>query len=1089
MIGQDHVTTPLRRALRNGRVGHAYLFSGPRGCGKTTSARILARCLNCAQGPTDTPCGTCDSCQDLARDGAGSLDVVEIDAASHGGVDDARELRERASFAPVRDRFKVFIIDEAHMVTSAGFNALLKLVEEPPEHVKFVFATTEPDKVIGTIRSRTHHYPFRLIPPQVLGPYLRQVCDAEGVQVGDGVLPLVVRAGGGSARDSMSVLDQLMAGAGEDGLDQPTAIALLGFTDTALLDRAVTAIAERDGASLYAAVEQVLTTGHEPRRFVEDLLERIRDLIVLAAVPENAADLLPQVPADDLEAMRAQSGLFAPADLSLCGDLTHETLSTMSGATSPRLHLELLAARLVLRDERAGLGAPASTAPSAGSAAPGAPGPAPAGRAPAGGAAPAGGVGGSGREEARRIAQERAQAARNQRGGNAPTPGSTQQPPAQQPPAAPSMPPATPQNQPGPTESEQAPPAQSQPPQSQSAQNQSAHDRLGQAEPEQAPPAQDTSRQGSPAQGASEQAPPQQPASAPQQPTSPAGDQQDADAAGGADADAVRAHWSAILDELAQIRRPSWALIAQNGHVHDLRGSTLIIGFRTDGLLAAFRRGTGAENLAEAVRRIMRLDVSIDAVVGEDPGPGGPGGQGGPGGPGGPRSQVGPDSSGAQSGPGAPSASGGTSGPRSPQAFRGDGEGERQDRGDAAGTLRPISSAASRAGRPSLQTPASDPSQPEDGPDPSGGPDVANGPASARGTTSANGADPTSSADPAGDAGAREEHPSRGTAAARAAERWGDASATSHAPAHPTPDPGPAGAGPALHAVPPLGSPDSREPAPDRRAWGSPSPNDHAPAPEDFPPEPDDDYDIPPEPEVDVVPARRGDHAPTRREDTAPIRREDATPERREDAPPGPDASAEIPVVEDAGRDSLPDGQPRTYGQNALKQALAEGRVVHSRPATRAAAATSPTPGGPVAAPDPGTAPPSDTASQTDTASQAGAASEREAAVQQDTAAQTSTVPSAGDPAAPPRRGAALAREAAQATRAAAASRAAERRGGRWNGDRDDAAAGEQIPEDPTGGASRDDEDAQVVTRSGREVVESLLGGRVLEVIDETQHR
>ncbi|MGO1423483.1 MAG: DNA polymerase III subunit gamma and tau, partial [Brachybacterium sp.] len=415
VIGQDHVTTPLRRALRAGRIGHAYLFSGPRGCGKTTSARILARCLNCAQGPTDVPCGECDSCRDLANGGAGSLDVVEIDAASHGGVDDARELRERASFAPVRDRFKVFIIDEAHMVTSAGFNALLKLVEEPPEHVKFVFATTEPDKVIGTIRSRTHHYPFRLIPPQVLGPYLEEVCAAEGVQVGEGVMPLVVRAGGGSARDSMSVLDQLMAGAGDDGLDFPTAIALLGFTDTALLDTAITAVAERDAAALYGAVEHVLATGHEPRRFVEDLLERMRDLIVLAAVPDRGADLLPQVPADELESMRGQAALFAPADLSQCGDLVHETLSTMSGATSPRLHLELLAARLVLRDERAALaaaGAPAPAADQRGGAPTdrgGQPGPAPTQGAPAGAS--------GAREEARRIAQEKVEAARQARGG------------------------------------------------------------------------------------------------------------------------------------------------------------------------------------------------------------------------------------------------------------------------------------------------------------------------------------------------------------------------------------------------------------------------------------------------------------------------------------------------------------------------------------------------------------------------------------------------------------------------------------------------------------------------------------------------
>ncbi|MDO5662382.1 MAG: DNA polymerase III subunit gamma and tau, partial [Brachybacterium sp.] len=392
VIGQDHVTAPLMRALRNGRVGHAYLFSGPRGCGKTTSARILARCLNCAEGPTDTPCGTCDSCRDLARGGPGSLDVVEIDAASHGGVDDARELRERATFAPARDRFKVFIIDEAHMVTSAGFNALLKLVEEPPEHVKFVFATTEPDKVIGTIRSRTHHYPFRLIPPQILTPYLQDVCGREDVQVAEGVLPLVVRAGGGSARDSLSVLDQLMAGAGESGLDHPTAIALLGFTDTALLGRTIEAIKSRDAEGMFGAVEHVIAAGQDPRRFVEDLLERIRDLLVLAAVPDRGEDLLPQLPADELERMRTQVDGFAPADLSRCGDLVNETLTGMSGATSPRLHLELLAARLVLRDERSA--APAAGAPQEDGAAAGAP------------SRPGGGDGLSPRERAQRTAQQ-----------------------------------------------------------------------------------------------------------------------------------------------------------------------------------------------------------------------------------------------------------------------------------------------------------------------------------------------------------------------------------------------------------------------------------------------------------------------------------------------------------------------------------------------------------------------------------------------------------------------------------------------------------------------------------------------------------
>ena len=348
VIGQEHVTEPLMQALRTGRINHAYLFSGPRGCGKTTSARILARCLNCAQGPTATPCGVCDSCLELARGGPGSLDVVEIDAASHGGVDDARDLRERATFAPARDRFKIFILDEAHMVTPQGFNALLKIVEEPPEHVMFIFATTEPDKVIGTIRSRTHHYPFRLVSPDVLTAYLEQLCAAEGAVVGPGVLALVVRAGSGSVRDSLSVLDQLIAGADPGGLDYGQAVALLGFTPAALLDDAVEAVAASDGASAFRVVDRVISTGHEPRRFVEDLLERLRDLIVIAAAGDAAEAALRDVPADQLARMRAQAAHLGPAELSRAADLVNAALGEMTGATSPRLHLELLIARLLL---------------------------------------------------------------------------------------------------------------------------------------------------------------------------------------------------------------------------------------------------------------------------------------------------------------------------------------------------------------------------------------------------------------------------------------------------------------------------------------------------------------------------------------------------------------------------------------------------------------------------------------------------------------------------------------------------------------------------------------------------------------------
>ena len=349
VIGQEHVTEPLITALTNNRVNHAYLFSGPRGCGKTTSARILARCLNCAQGPTPAPCGVCDSCRELSRDGGGSLDVIEMDAASHGGVDHARDLRERATLAPVRDRYKIFIIDEAHMVTREGFNALLKIVEEPPEHIKFIFATTEPNKVLGTIRSRTHHYPFRLVPPEVLLPYLEKLCGEENVPVESGVLQLVIRAGGGSVRDSLSILDQLIAGANtESGISYDRAVALLGYTHAQLLDNVIDAFSTQDAPSLFEAVSRVVATGQDPRRFVEDLLERLRDLIVVQAVPQNAAQILQGVPTDQIERLKAQAQAFTTAQLTGAASTVNEVLNSMTGATNPQLQLELLCARLLV---------------------------------------------------------------------------------------------------------------------------------------------------------------------------------------------------------------------------------------------------------------------------------------------------------------------------------------------------------------------------------------------------------------------------------------------------------------------------------------------------------------------------------------------------------------------------------------------------------------------------------------------------------------------------------------------------------------------------------------------------------------------
>ncbi|HEY6593455.1 MAG TPA: DNA polymerase III subunit gamma and tau [Asanoa sp.] len=348
VIGQEHVTEPLSQALRSGRLHHAYLFSGPRGCGKTSSARILARSLNCDHGPTPEPCGVCESCRALATDGGSSIDVIEIDAASHGGVDDARELRERAFFAPAASRFKIYVIDEAHMVSTQGFNALLKLVEEPPDYVKFVFATTEPDKVLGTIKSRTHHYPFRLIPPSVLRPYLEQLASAEGVKVEPPVFPLVVRAGGGSVRDALSVLDQLIAGAGPEGVSYARAVALLGVTDAALIDEMVDALAANDGAAAYATIDRVVEAGHDSRRFASDLLERLRDLIVIQQVPDAAAKGLIDGPADQLERMGAQAARLGAATLSRGADIVHNGLIEMRGTTAPRLLLELITARMLL---------------------------------------------------------------------------------------------------------------------------------------------------------------------------------------------------------------------------------------------------------------------------------------------------------------------------------------------------------------------------------------------------------------------------------------------------------------------------------------------------------------------------------------------------------------------------------------------------------------------------------------------------------------------------------------------------------------------------------------------------------------------
>jgi DNA polymerase-3 subunit gamma/tau len=349
VIGQEHVTVPLSNALESGRTHHAYLFSGPRGCGKTSSARIMARSLNCAQGPTPNPCGECQSCNDLVANGPGSLDVIELDAATHGLVDDARDLRDKAFFAPVQSKYKIYIIDEAHQLGPGAANALLKVVEEPPPHVIFIFATTEPEKLISTIRSRTHHYPFRLVPPGILGEHLEKICGQEGVKVAKGVIPLVVRASGGSVRDALSILGQLLAGAGAEGVSYEIAIQLLGFTDSALLDDAVEALAARDGATLFKTVDRVIESGHDPRRFASDFLERLRDLMIVDALAAtNANSILREIPEDQLERMVAQAKNLGAATLSRAADIAAEGLTQMRGATAPRLILELICGRMLL---------------------------------------------------------------------------------------------------------------------------------------------------------------------------------------------------------------------------------------------------------------------------------------------------------------------------------------------------------------------------------------------------------------------------------------------------------------------------------------------------------------------------------------------------------------------------------------------------------------------------------------------------------------------------------------------------------------------------------------------------------------------
>ena len=640
VIGQEHVTDPLQQALRNNRVNHAYLFSGPRGCGKTTSARILARCLNCEQGPTPAPCGECQSCTDLARGGPGSIDVIEIDAASHGGVDDARELREKAFFGPASSRYKIYIVDEAHMVTPAGFNALLKVVEEPPEHLKFIFATTEPEKVIGTIRSRTHHYPFRLVPPGTLRDYLSEVCEREAIPVEETVLPLAVRAGAGSVRDSMSVMDQLLAGAGEDGVTYAMATSLLGYTDSALLDDVVDAFAAGDGARTFEIVDRVIEGGHDPRRFVTDLLERLRDLVILAAVPDAVEKTLIDAPDDVLERMRAQASVFGAAELSRAADLVNTGLTEMRGATSPRLQLELICARVLLpatygdersvqaRLDRLERGVTLGAAMGAGTGAPGAaPGVAP---APGGPHTPAG-------PPAAEPPQPPAPSAPPEQ-HTAPPP---QAPAAQADPVAPAVSERRPGAWPGAT----APGAGDAPAASPDPAAAPASAPGGEPAPRRPgawPGATDTA---TPAPSAQPTPPAPSPAN-PAPPPAPAPDQAPpasapAPAGGGGDPAQIRQMWPQILEAVKNRRRFTWILLSQNAQVVGFDGKTLQVGFPNAGARDSFANGGSDEVLRQALSDALGVQWKVEAIVdpsggGGSGGPSGPGAGGGPGaGPGG----------------------------------------------------------------------------------------------------------------------------------------------------------------------------------------------------------------------------------------------------------------------------------------------------------------------------------------------------------------------------------------------------------------------------------------------------------------------
>ena len=601
VIGQEHVTEPLKRALAHNRVNHAYLFSGPRGCGKTSSARILARSLNCEKGPTPDPCGVCESCRDLGRGGPGSIDVIEIDAASHGGVDDARDLRERAFFAPVHSRYKIYIVDEAHMVTAAGFNALLKLVEEPPPHVKFIFATTEPDKVIGTIRSRTHHYPFRLIPPKTMTAYLTKICDEEHVHVDPGVLAMVVRAGGGSVRDSLSILDQLFGGATENGVEYAQAAALLGYTPDSLLDSVVDAIADDDAKGVFSGIDKVIESGQDPRRFTEDLLTRLRDLVIVAAVPDALTSGLLDVSDDQAERYVIQANKMKIGSLTRAAEVLAQGLVAMRGTTTPRLQLELMCSRILLPGADTGergvyarldrlerrlnitdqavtdastnpARAEGPTQPPAQAVRPGTetvPGrtvtePGPARRVPE--PSPA------------RVAPEPVRTA------SEPTPASTVPEPSFAAPASSRVAPESAPVRPRPESATAQPTAQPSKPTAQTS-----------AKPP--VPAED------------------QPAPRPEAPAAPASASQPS----GLGTDDIRRSWPQILSRVSSTRRYVWMILNQYASVTELRGTVLWVTFSDPGARDNFNKAAGEEHLAQAIQAELGANLQVRARLESEP--------------------------------------------------------------------------------------------------------------------------------------------------------------------------------------------------------------------------------------------------------------------------------------------------------------------------------------------------------------------------------------------------------------------------------------------------------------------------------------